>query len=235
MTHTSMTAEQNAAVREYLIEKKLSTVKMTVLGRFLSGRRKLLQRLTLGLPLELYDPSENGEHRMIVHVKTHPVILDFSMRLGNEWPVQDPWHHQIVQQGEGFLLVYDVTDRASFELLHGIHSELFGPTEEGKPLWVLATKTDQPQQKWVVSNQEGEEFSKSIGATFRSVSAHTGEGLGKVDAADMASWVILSKIPKPVETEGSSKAPGANTAQTRRFSLHSLRNKVNRLLHKETK
>ncbi|KAH6962597.1 hypothetical protein BKA56DRAFT_679386 [Ilyonectria sp. MPI-CAGE-AT-0026] len=98
------------------------------------------------MALESYDPTENGEHRMMIHIEIHTVILEFKMQLGSETPARNARHQQLVQHGKSFLLVYDITGCTSFELLRTIHSGLFGPKEEETPWWVLATKTDQPQQ-----------------------------------------------------------------------------------------
>ncbi|KAH7020286.1 P-loop containing nucleoside triphosphate hydrolase protein [Ilyonectria destructans] len=236
MAPSSISPEQKAAVREYVIKNKRIAIKISVLGASGSGRRSILQRLTLGMVLESYDPTENGEHRMMIHIEKHPVMLEFSMQLGSEIAARNAWHQQLVQHGEAFLLVYDVTDRASFELLRTIHSGLFGPKEEEKPVWVLATKTDQPQQNWAVSMQEGAEFSTTINAKFLTVSAQTGEGLGKDDAVELASEVIISKALKLANAEATGAVRDLNSGQSRsRFSLHGLRDKVKELLHKETK
>ncbi|KAM5353209.1 hypothetical protein ACJZ2D_016900 [Fusarium nematophilum] len=110
------------------------------------------------------------------------------------------------------MLVYDVNSRPSFDRLWGFYDEVLTPEHRRKAIFVLANKTDRPRDKWVVSEDEGERFSRSIGARFRSVSAFTGDGLQTEYAAEMAAWAALSRIAgvtkreeSPVVDEGAGK------------------------------
>jgi GTPase SAR1 family protein len=109
---------------------------------------------------------------------------------------------------EAFVLLYDVTNRASFEVavkFHKMIRRLQAPAEEEeeeedeaenekhafipqsttslppmpwKPVVVVATKIDTPKSTWAVKRREGKRFSERIGAEFLEVSAKTGVGLG---------------------------------------------------------
>ncbi|KAH7139641.1 P-loop containing nucleoside triphosphate hydrolase protein [Dactylonectria estremocensis] len=238
MTHvsipTSMTLEQQATIREYLTNNKRNPINISVLGASGSGRRSILQKLAFGIVPEEYDPTENGEYRKLVHIEECANRLDFSMLLGGESSTQWAWYQLLVRGGDAFFLVYSVTDRASFEALHEFHSKLFGLDEDGKPVWVLAAKMDRPREDWVVSEQEGKAFSRSIGARFRSVSALEGVGLEDDFAAEVVCEVILSKTPRLENAGTESGAPGEDSTQGQdRSSIKSVWNKVNRFMHKD--
>ncbi|KAM5347358.1 hypothetical protein ACJ41O_010363 [Fusarium nematophilum] len=180
---------------------------------------------------EEFDPTT--EFRKLIHLENCACMMDFTMLFGSESPPESLWHQQLVRGGDAFFFVYNATDRASFEFLHDVHRALFASDGSGKPVWVLATKADRPREDIAVLEHEGEAFSRRIGARFRSVSAREGLGLEEEIAAEIVCEVILSKTRK---AEAQSRASGEGITQGNYpFSLQGMRNKVNRLLHRETR
>lgn len=90
-----------------------------------------------------------------------------------------------------FLLVYDVTDRRTFDFIKKVHAEVFKAEEQGRPIWMCAGKSERPQEDWKVSAQEGEEFSTSIGARFLNFSGRTGLGLDDAFIHQIATEGVL--------------------------------------------
>lgn len=98
---------------------------------------------------------------------------------------------KILRKTNIFLLVYDVTDRNTFDHIKKFHAEVFGADQEGKPIWVCAGKCERPEEDWAVSAQEGEKFSTTIGARFMKYSGRTGYGLDDDFARQIATDALL--------------------------------------------
>lgn len=175
--------------------------------------------------LEEYDPTDDGKYQKLVYVEDCADTLNFSMMSTGEASTHWAWHQDLVKGGDTFFLVYTVTNRASLEALHEIHSQSFGPDKEAKSVWVLATKTDRPREDWAVPEQDGEAFSRSIGARFHIVSALNGVGLEEEFAAEVVCQVILSKNPTINDV----------TQSQGRSSLQRVWKKASRFLHRRTK
>lgn len=73
-----------------------------------------------------------------------------------------------------------------------------------KHFWVVANKKDVPRADWEVSLLQGDELSSKIGATFRYISARTGEGTEEL-VRDVAVCVVTAS--REVEN-GSAGARG---------------------------
>lgn len=147
---------------------------------------------------------------------------------------------------EACILLYDVTDRRSFEALEhaygSFHVQRSFPSnipglEQCSPFrglfFVIGNKIDLPADEWEVSIQEAEEFSARIGAVFFQMSAKTGQGGGREAMEDIVNHVLLRRIevgieegqrgyiPQPVWKRCTSTPQCCDTA-TNRPSLDSL-------------
>ncbi|KAH7120545.1 hypothetical protein EDB81DRAFT_766600 [Dactylonectria macrodidyma] len=87
-------------------------------------------RLAFGQMLEEYDPTDDGKYQKLVYVEDCADTLNFSMMSTGEASTHWAWHQDLVKGGDTFFLVYTVTNRASLEALHEIHSQSFGPDKE---------------------------------------------------------------------------------------------------------
>lgn len=119
---------------------------------------------------------------------------------------------------ETFMLVYDVTSRASFEAVKAYHRNfcLERSRSNTKYGWryydecpprppfqgitfVFAKTIDRDKADWQVSLQEGREFADSIGplAEFITISVETCEGCSRTDVEAMAKRIILRRTQDP--------------------------------------
>jgi hypothetical protein len=104
---------------------------------------------------------------------------------------------EYIRNNEAYMLIYDVTNKRSFEVLDRIH-RLYSriPTRQRRwrtPLFVIASKADRYRGGWAVPFLEGDGFAKSIGATFLAMSSLTGSGTGDEVVVEMVSRVLLSR------------------------------------------
>lgn len=74
---------------------------------------------------------------------------------------------QYMREGDGFVLVYSVTDASSFQEVQDIYSQLLRSRdvgEEGIPVVFLGNKCDLSNER-AVTYKEGEEFAKQFAKT----------------------------------------------------------------------
>jgi hypothetical protein len=132
---------------------------------------------------------------MRIQIDGHPIVVELCRYIGTQEPITDSYYGRFVRAGDAFLLVYDVAKRDTFEYAVRTHRELLGPEQQqGEPVWVCATRSDRPPKDWVVSVQEGSEFSRTIGARFLNVSSRTGQGLDEAFVSRIVREVLLNRV-----------------------------------------
>jgi GTPase KRas protein len=87
-----------------------------------------------------------------------------------------------MRQGQGFLIVYSIADKASFERLQDFYSNIYRVKEDEIPkgskipIIIVGNKCDLEQHR-VVTTEQGQEYAKSIGCQFIETSAKTRTGV----------------------------------------------------------
>jgi GTPase KRas protein len=78
---------------------------------------------------------------------------------------------QYMRNGEGFLLVYSITSRMSFEEINTFYHQICRVKDRDFfPMVLIANKSDLERDRQV-SSQEGRDLAKSFGCTFVETSA----------------------------------------------------------------
>lgn len=121
--------------------------------------------------LDEYDPTIEDSYRKQCHIddgpetKAIPVIVEILDTAGQE--EYSALREQYIKTGEGFLLVYDVTSRISFEEVKKLHEQICQVKDrENTPIVVLGNKTDIAEaepEKRQVSRAEGLIMAKNFG------------------------------------------------------------------------
>eukprot|EP01114_Cavostelium_apophysatum_P018160 TRINITY_DN5559_c0_g1_i2.p1 TRINITY_DN5559_c0_g1~~TRINITY_DN5559_c0_g1_i2.p1 ORF type:complete len:123 (+),score=25.02 TRINITY_DN5559_c0_g1_i2:339-707(+) len=80
---------------------------------------------------------------------------------------------QYMRTGKGFLIVYDVTSRTTFEEVVALREQIYRVQDKDLtakiPIVLCGNKCDLPDKQ--VTTQEGQELAKSFGVPFRESSA----------------------------------------------------------------
>ncbi|KAI5124965.1 hypothetical protein M0805_007391 [Coniferiporia weirii] len=102
----------------------------------------------------------------------------------------------------GFVLVYSVASRNSFDLVQIVHDKIVTFTgNQAIPCVIVGSKSDLPQRQ--VSDKEAEEFAKQVGASWVETSAKNNVNVGKVFE------LVLSEIEKRApHNQGQPAAKG---------------------------
>ena len=83
-----------------------------------------------------------------------------------------------MKKANGILLVYDITDKLTFENINKWAEEINKDEEKTKPILLIGNKSDKSDER-VVTKEEGEEFAKKCcgGIKFYETSCKTGENV----------------------------------------------------------
>ena len=151
--------------------------KMVVLGGGGTDKSALTITLVTDNFLERYDPTIEDSYRKAIELeetvngKTEriSVIMDILDTAGQEeWSsMQDQW----MREGKGFLLVYSITSRSTFDEIPLFRDKILRANdEENVPIVIVGNKCDLEDQRQV-SKEEGMQLAQEYGYPFFETSA----------------------------------------------------------------
>jgi len=145
--------------------------RVVLLGTGGVGKSALVIRYISNNFEEDYDPTIENCHRKQVKLGDEFWAAEIIDTAGQEGfsALQDNW----IRSGEGFLLVYSVTNRSTFQAVKRFHESIMKVQEEEfVPITVVGNKCDLAGER-TVSTEEGQAFAKELGAAFIETSAKT--------------------------------------------------------------
>ncbi|OQO01212.1 Protein ras-2 [Cryoendolithus antarcticus] len=168
---------------------KMTLYKLVVLGDGGVGKTALTIQLCLNHFVETYDPTIEDSYRKQVVIDGQSCMLEVLDTAGQEeyTALRDQW----IRDGEGFVLVYSISSRASFTRIQRFHHQIQrvkesagagSPTYPGSPLsqtmgsfgpapvMLVGNKCDRVTER-EVSTQEGSALAKQLGCEFVEASA----------------------------------------------------------------
>merc|ERR1711939_199521 len=101
---------------------KMTLYKLVVLGDGGVGKTALTIQLCLNHFVETYDPTIEDSYRKQVQIDGQSCMLEVLDTAGQEeyTALRDQW----IRDGEGFVLVYDISSRASFARIEKLHRQI---------------------------------------------------------------------------------------------------------------
>jgi len=150
---------------------KMTLYKLVVLGDGGVGKTALTIQLCLNHFVETYDPTIEDSYRKQVVIDQQSCMLEVLDTAGQEeyTALRDQW----IRDGEGFVLVYSISSRASFARIEKFHHQIqrtmnasFGPA----PVMLVGNKCDRVTER-EVSTQEGSALAKQLNCEFVEASA----------------------------------------------------------------
>ncbi|ORY50481.1 hypothetical protein BCR33DRAFT_713272 [Rhizoclosmatium globosum] len=142
---------------------------IVVLGDGAVGKTALTIQYCLNNFVEHYDPTIEDSYRKQVVVDNESCILEILDTAGQEEyaAMGDQW----LRMGDGFLLVYSITSRQSFNRVKRFHEHMIRVRQtDATPMVLVGNKCDMPGERQV-STQEGLELSKILKCAFIETSA----------------------------------------------------------------
>ncbi|GMI46501.1 hypothetical protein TrCOL_g10358 [Triparma columacea] len=148
----------------------MSEYKLVILGGGGVGKSALVIRLVTDNFMEEYDPTIEDSYRKQVTIDEEMAILDILDTAGQDEysSMQDQW----MREGKGYLLVYSIADRASFEEISVFKEKILRAKEADKvPMVLVGNKCDLDADARQVEVSEGEALAEEMGCPFMETSA----------------------------------------------------------------
>jgi len=149
----------------------MSEYKLVVMGDGGVGKTALTIQLTSNHFIEYYDPTIESSYRRQVVIDDKACILDVLDTAGQEeyTALRSQW----IRTGEGFVIVYDVTNRSTFEVVEKFRTQILQDLDvSAAPMILVGNKCDLEDRR-EVTTMEGTELAKSWGSAFIETSART--------------------------------------------------------------
>merc|ERR1712010_395827 len=142
----------------------MATHKACVLGDGGVGKTALTIQLCSNHFVEEYDPTIEDSYRKQVVIDNNSCLLEILDTAGQEefTALRDQW----IRDCEGFVLIYSITSRPSFEQISVFKDQ------DRIPMMLVGNKCDL-EEKREVSTQEGQDLARAFGANFKEASAKT--------------------------------------------------------------
>ncbi|KAJ5747344.1 uncharacterized protein N7511_009040 [Penicillium nucicola] len=152
-----------------MASKFLREYKLVVVGGGGVGKSCLTIQLIQSHFVDEYDPTIEDSYRKQCVIDDEVALLDVLDTAGQE--EYSAMREQYMRTGEGFLLIYSITSRQSFEEIMTFQQQILRVKDKDYfPIIVVANKCDLEKER-VVSEQEGEALANQFGCKFIETSA----------------------------------------------------------------
>lgn len=171
--------------------------KIVVLGDGGVGKTALTIQLCLNHFIETYDPTIEDSYRKPAVIDNLPCLLEILDTAGQEeyTALRDQW----IREGDGFMLVYSITARASFERIENFRRQINRVKDnEPVPIILVGNKTDRAAER-EVGRDEGMMLARQFNWDFIETSAKTRQNL------EQAYYTVVRRIRGT--REGAPRAP----------------------------
>ncbi|CAC5383415.1 ras-related protein R-Ras2-like [Mytilus californianus] len=143
--------------------------KLVVVGGGGVGKSALTIQFIQSYFVTDYDPTIEDSYTKQCVIDSVVARLDILDTAGQE--EFSAMREQYMRSGEGFLLVYSVTDRSSFNEIYKFHKQILRVKDrEEFPMILVANKADLEHQR-IVTREEGQELSRQLRINYIEASA----------------------------------------------------------------
>ncbi|XP_044754329.1 ras-related protein M-Ras-like [Coccinella septempunctata] len=149
--------------------ENLPTVKLVVVGDGGVGKSAITIQFFQKLFVTDYDPTIEDSYLQHVEVDGQWCILDVLDTAGQE--EFSAMREQYMRKGDGFLLVYSVTDKNSYENIVNFHTQILRVKDRDTyPMLLVANKVDLVHLR-KVTEEQGRELAHKLGIPYIETSA----------------------------------------------------------------
>jgi small GTP-binding protein len=178
--------------------------KIVVFGAGAVGKSAITIQFVQGCFIPDYDPTLEDSYKRVLAVDNENIQLDILDTAGQDDFI--PMRTLYMRQGKGFIIVYAIDDRASFEEVEVFHRDLTRTKGTNNvPVVICGNKCDL-EDKRVVSKAEGDELASKLNATFFETSA-----LANINIEN-AFKALVKETRKGGQSSGSAASSGGGGA-----------------------
>jgi len=193
-----MSRPQAQFLREY---------KLVVVGGGGVGKSALTIQFIQSHFVDEYDPTIEDSYRKQCVIDDEVALLDVLDTAGQE--EYGAMREQYMRTGEGFLLVYSITSRNSFEEISTFHQQILRVKDQDSfPVIVVANKSDLEYERQVGMN-EGRDLAKHFGCKYIETSAKLRINVDEAFNELVREIRRFNKEQQTGRPGGQSSAPGA--------------------------
>ncbi|TFY78736.1 hypothetical protein EWM64_g5278 [Hericium alpestre] len=187
----------------------LREYKLVVVGGGGVGKSALTIQFIQSHFVDEYDPTIEDSYRKQCVIDDEVALLDVLDTAGQE--EYGAMREQYMRTGEGFLLVYSITSRNSFEEISTFHQQILRVKDKDSfPVIVVANKCDLEYERQVGMN-EGRDLAKHFGCRFIETSAkqriNVDEAFSNL-VREIRKYNKEQQTGRPVQPSGPGGAPG---------------------------
>ncbi|KAF2148922.1 ras-domain-containing protein [Myriangium duriaei CBS 260.36] len=155
-----------------MAKKSVPEYKLVVVGGGAVGKSCLTIQLIQGVFVDEYDPTIEDSYRKQYVIDDEAALLDVFDTAGQEEYIA--MREDFIRPGEGFLLVYSITSKYSFEEIKSFQQRILRVKEKDYfPIIVVGNKCDLEGER-EVSTEEGKQLARQFGCPFIETSAKSG-------------------------------------------------------------
>ncbi|KYQ99923.1 Ras GTPase [Tieghemostelium lacteum] len=144
-------------------------LKLVIVGDGGVGKSALTIQLTQNQFIAEYDPTIENSYRKQVNIDEEVFMLDILDTAGQE--EYSAMRDQYIRSGRGFLIVYSIVSRPSFEAVTSFRDQILRVKDIATyPIVIIGNKADLDKERKVTA-MEGKELARSFGAPFLETSA----------------------------------------------------------------
>lgn len=182
--------------------ENLTTYKLVVVGDGGVGKSAITIQFFQKLFVADYDPTIEDSYIQHTEIDGDWCILDVLDTAGQE--EFSAMREQYMRTGDGFLLVYSVTDRASYENMRSFHTQILRVKDKDSyPMILVANKVDLVHQR-KVTEEEGKNLAGELGPTgIPYIETSAKDPPKNIDAAFHEVVRVIRK--QPVDTRGGKR------------------------------
>ncbi|PRP77265.1 hypothetical protein PROFUN_14477 [Planoprotostelium fungivorum] len=175
--NSSALVESSLSLQRTVTASALSTmeVKLAVIGGGGVGKSAVTVRYLQNHFVEHYDPTIEDSYRKQTVIDQNAYLLDILDTAG-----QDEYcclRDAYLRTGRGFLFVFSLTDRGSFEEIPGLHDQLLQVKDsDDVPLVLVGNKSDLVKER-VITSVEANELASKMKCRYVETSAFSGSNI----------------------------------------------------------
>ena len=171
--------------------------KVVVVGSGGVGKSALTISFVQNHFVEEYDPTIEDSYRKQITVDDVACYLNILDTAGQE--EYSAMRDQYMRTGQGFLLVFSLTTRSTFEEVNDLHNKILQAKDSDKVPLVLVGNKEDLKDEHQVSYKEAADLARSFGAPFMTTSAKTRHNV------DETFFELVREIRKDMKANATTR------------------------------